>query len=704
MTQGMSYGNEYPSQRTNRHPALVFAPALLAVAALGCTGQGASAVESARDAGAVDSADDTSLTVVGRDGGEAGVPDGSGEASVPDAAACPTGELSCGGSCVPSDVHHCGACAHDCSALPHVSGSVSCGASGECTFDSASCADGWAHCSSNADDGCETDVTTPAHCGSCSTTCLSTDPVCAASSAGRVCATGCPQATPTLCGGSCVDTTDDAKNCDGCGHACPGGVANAQPTCSASTCTFTCNSGYSGCPAASPTACVDQQLDPNNCGSCGHTCLGPTAGAGQPACSGGTCTLSCGAGLTACPTAAPTECADTTADTSNCGACGQACTTNVVNAHATCGGQSCGFACNAGYLVCNGDACIPEADTVNGAFVSPAGSGTTCTATQPCTTIAAALATKRPVIYLDKGTYDESVGLPAANLTIHGGWTFAAGAWTNCGGTSGTSIIAAPALVGTNAAVGSGPNSGTWTLDTLTIEDDAAASGGASLYGVFLYAGALTLQNVVVVVGDGGDGAPETLPVPNGTAGAAAGSCTGPASDGLPGTPGSPGAGGVRTGYGVEGSSGFGGGGGTGSIGDNGKAATAGGVFGCGGGGAYGGRGGNGGGSSVGILVTLTGTVTFTGTSVTAGKGGRGGDGQAGGTGGPGTSAAGGNGGSGGNGGVGGGGAGGDSLCFVTGQGGTVTGTPTCAPGQGGLGGDQGLSNTGAAGRSALHN
>jgi hypothetical protein len=62
-------------------------------------------------------------------------------------------------------------------------------------------------------------------------------------------------------------------------------------------------------------ACVNVQIDPNNCGSCGHMCM-----AGQVCLSNG-CANNCLAGLTACGG----TCVDTTSDNANCGGCGQPC-------------------------------------------------------------------------------------------------------------------------------------------------------------------------------------------------------------------------------------------------------------------------------------------------------------------------------------------------------------------------------------------
>jgi hypothetical protein len=668
---------------------------------------------------------------------------------------CAGGALDCSGTCVSSDVHDCGTCGHDCTGLPHVSGATSCTTAGACSFPASACAPGWADCDGNPDNGCEQDITTPASCGACGNVCPADDPVCG----GGACVTGCPAATPEPCGGTCVNTASDPGDCDGCGHVCPA-VPNGQPTCASSTCGFTCNSGFSGCPTSAPTSCVDEATDPTNCGACGKSCPGPTSGSGQPACAAGACTLDCSAGLTACPTAAPTECANTTDDTTNCGGCGDVCPSPPPNAQEKCTSSKCGFTCDAGFLECNGTSCIgPDPD---GLFVSPSGSATAgCTAAAPCSSIGSAIAaagSNAKTIYLDQGTYSEQVALPA-NITIVGGWTWgqSAGTWTNCNGTNATSVISAESGAPPIMAMGG-------KLDTLTVVDGATATAGQTLYGVLVTAGAVTLNSVAIQVNNGGAGHAGT----QGSAGGAPDCATASSapSNGLTG------AGGVNSFAPDEYIPGDGAIGTAGTSGNNGSPGQAApiesscglaadgdgcgtsqkqggpGTGGCGGGGGGGGTGGSGGGASIGVYVAQGGSVTLSGsTSIQTGAGGSGGQGGAGGTGavgspgatgttveyftgcevtptgckvgngtcgcskgnselGPG-GAAGGTGGAGGNGGAGGGGAGGDSVCYAPFQLVTVSGSLDCVtgtPGVGGLDGNGSTAKQGAAGFAGVHN
>jgi hypothetical protein len=235
---------------------------------------------------------------------------GGGEGGGSDAAEAGCSGLVCGGECVPSnDVHNCGACGHDCTNLPHVSGAVSCSAAGACVFPVSSCAPGWTQCLSNPDLGCETNITTTANCGSCGNMCSGGTPSCSGSGTTYGCVSGCPLADPTLCSGTCVDTTSNAQDCSTCGNVCATSEPHAQPTCVSSACSFSCNTGYPLCGGA----CVDTTNDDANCGTCGNKCGGGTH------CVSSKC--QCPVGLSDCSG----SCVDTSQTVQDCGACGHDC-------------------------------------------------------------------------------------------------------------------------------------------------------------------------------------------------------------------------------------------------------------------------------------------------------------------------------------------------------------------------------------------
>jgi len=153
---------------------------------------------------------------------------------------------------------------------------------------------------------------------------LTAGPGCGAASDNGSCGPGTEE-----CSGACVDTDVDWNNCGACGSPCAAGEL-----CSGGTCVVTCSTGYTACPTADPTYCADLDADRNDCGACGSPC-----GDGE-VCSGGQCVVSCTTGYTACPTSDPTYCADLDADWNNCGACGNPCTPGATCVNGECVGST----------------------------------------------------------------------------------------------------------------------------------------------------------------------------------------------------------------------------------------------------------------------------------------------------------------------------------------------------------------------------
>lgn len=126
----------------------------------------------------------------------------------------------------------------------------------------------------------------------------------------------CPEGT-TDCGGVCVDLRNDVANCGSCDNVCPPGQPGFVPGCAEGNCFFmrerACAEGLASCGGV----CVDLQVEPANCGTCGNVCA-----AGE-ICFAGQCAREhrCAAPLVNCNDV----CVDLNADAANCGVCGNVC-------------------------------------------------------------------------------------------------------------------------------------------------------------------------------------------------------------------------------------------------------------------------------------------------------------------------------------------------------------------------------------------
>ncbi len=278
--------------------------------------------------------------------------------------ACGANQQECSGACVDlNDPVHCGSCGHDCTSLSHVAVTPTCVA-GACTLMPGSCVTGYAHCSTNPDDGCEVNVTQPTNCGGCGNACPATAPLCSttarravsadsglvSSAAAYACVPSCVAPASTLCGQQCVDTTSDPNNCGGCTTTCPLG-ANAQATCTVGQCGYVCDQAFHDCGGQ----CVDD-ASPATCGAACASCAAPASN-GMATCSGAplACGISCSQGFNLCP---GNQCVDFQSDPANCSACENACpgATNGLGV-GICGKAACGVQCNAGLSLCADNSC-----------------------------------------------------------------------------------------------------------------------------------------------------------------------------------------------------------------------------------------------------------------------------------------------------------------------------------------------------------
>lgn len=296
-----------------------------------------------------------------------------------DGGACAGNRRMCGAACVDmdTDARNCGACGHDCTSLPHVRGTVAC-LGGHCQL-AAACADGFAHCTTREDDGCEADITTPSRCGACGVTCMEPTPRCQVVTAGPsmdggvdagadasvdggsdaggasaryVCTSGCEPLA--RCGGACVDTQTSLVHCGACGTACPA-VLNGSPACTTGSCRFTCTPGFADCDAVPSTGCeVDTRTSVDHCGMCRNAC--PARPNATATCAGGMCGLNCNPGFADCDRVATNGCeADLRSSPTQCGMCGMACPSGP-NSVPVCRSSVCAIQCAVGFADCDGDA------------------------------------------------------------------------------------------------------------------------------------------------------------------------------------------------------------------------------------------------------------------------------------------------------------------------------------------------------------
>jgi hypothetical protein len=227
----------------------------------------------------------------------------------------------------------------------------------------------YADCDKNPANGCETNTTMDVgNCGACGVVCSipNATPQCN----GGVCS--CGGCTPGFfdCDGNCANgcetnTNTDPNNCGACGNVCV--LQNATAACVQGSCAIaTCKPGYLDCDGSPANGCeIDGKYDPNDCGSCGHTCTLPPS---KPVCENGGCFVPgyCTTFLADCDGIPANGCETSVAfDVNNCGMCYFVCT--VPNATPACTWGKCTIGmCNPGYLDCNAspsDGCEVDGQT-----------------------------------------------------------------------------------------------------------------------------------------------------------------------------------------------------------------------------------------------------------------------------------------------------------------------------------------------------
>lgn len=165
---------------------------------------------------------------------------------------------------------------YDCSRLPHVRSDatgIEC-QDGVCVVPPDACEDDYAHCTTNANVGCETYLGSSDTCGGCALRCPSEAPVCADDGTGFHCDTGCTEPRPDRCGSNCYDLDTDVMNCGACGADCIN--ANVEAECRDRHCVAVgpCIGATGDCDGR--FGCETVVLTPENCGACGRNDCGAT--------------------------------------------------------------------------------------------------------------------------------------------------------------------------------------------------------------------------------------------------------------------------------------------------------------------------------------------------------------------------------------------------------------------------------------------
>ena len=274
------------------------------------------------------------------------------------------GAACCMGACAntQNDVKNCGGCRKACPALNAI---PQC-ANGMCGI--AGCANGFADCNNQPNDGCETNVGGDVvHCGGCNRMCAlpNSNPLCINGMClNGGCKPGFRDCDGMAANGCEVNVQQDARNCGVCGQNCAQ-LPHASAGCSNGACVVAgCDPGWGNCNGKDNDGCETSLAnDPANCGRCAQACPAPANV--MTTCNNGVCaSMGCLPGFGDCNNNMGDGCeAKFGSDPKNCGSCGANCG-GYPNAVPGCVNGMCAVgACNAGFADC--DKNIPNGCEVN---------------------------------------------------------------------------------------------------------------------------------------------------------------------------------------------------------------------------------------------------------------------------------------------------------------------------------------------------
>lgn len=129
--------------------------------------------------------------------------------------------------------------------------------------------------------------------------------------------------TGTLCFGACANLQTDPDHCGTCGTVCTATTANTAPSCVAGSCATQCVAGFGDCNGVALDGCETALDTVDHCGGCGTVC---SSANGTPACGTGGCSIVCDPGFADCDGQISTGCeCNLATDRNDCGACGHRC-------------------------------------------------------------------------------------------------------------------------------------------------------------------------------------------------------------------------------------------------------------------------------------------------------------------------------------------------------------------------------------------
>jgi hypothetical protein len=254
------------------------------------------------------------------------------------------------GAPVLTDPNNCGSCGNVCPPLPNSTPSC---LSGLCSF---VCNFGYADCNNFSLDGCEVNLLSDANnCGSCGVACFvkpNSSPVCVSGVCSIICNPNFGNCNSNLNDGCEINLLTNVSNCGSCGLTCPP-AANATSVCVSGVCSIICTGNFRNCNANITDGCeVNILSNSSNCGACGNAC--PSLPNATVGCSSGLCfIIACNVGFANCNGITGDGCeVSLSANTSNCGSCTTVCPTRP-NSLPVCVSGVCSISCNSGFANCN---------------------------------------------------------------------------------------------------------------------------------------------------------------------------------------------------------------------------------------------------------------------------------------------------------------------------------------------------------------